>query len=164
MVTGPDGLSTVDRYSACLLGPWRFFWGMRMKRIISWLLSLPGGFHFLKLTLTWCREEDLPLATALVEGCSCTLESLDIAHTVRCTSIQRPPHFRTDNLIKYPVEPGLASTDLSRRVKLKDATVRVKSRSVKWITIALQTITPEHQGFRKSQFTGPRPRRHKGRR
>jgi hypothetical protein len=42
------------------------------------LLSLPGGIHFRNLTLTWLHEEDHLLTTALVEGCSHTLESLDI--------------------------------------------------------------------------------------
>jgi hypothetical protein len=42
------------------------------------LLSLPGGIHFRKLTLTWLHEEDYLLTTALVEGCSHTLEFLEI--------------------------------------------------------------------------------------
>ena len=42
------------------------------------LLSLPGGIHFRNLTLTWLHEEDYLLTTALVEGCSHTLESLEI--------------------------------------------------------------------------------------
>ena len=43
------------------------------------LLSLPGGVHFRELTLRWLREEDHSLTTALVRGCSHTLESLDVA-------------------------------------------------------------------------------------
>jgi len=43
------------------------------------LLSLPGGIHFRRLVLTCRVRWDLPLTTALVEGCSRTLESLDIA-------------------------------------------------------------------------------------
>ena len=50
--------------------------------------------HFRKLTLTWRREEDLPLTTTLMEDCSCALEPLDIAHDVRCTSIQHRSTFR----------------------------------------------------------------------
>jgi len=49
-----------------------------MGPIASKLLSVPGGIHFRSLTLTWHCEEDLLLATALVEECSHTLESLDI--------------------------------------------------------------------------------------
>ena len=52
-----------------------------MKPTIRQMLSLPSGIHFRKLTLTWFRKEDLPLLTALVEACSHTLESLDIAGT-----------------------------------------------------------------------------------
>ena len=54
------------------------------------LLSLPGGIRFRKLTLTSFLEEHLSSVTALVEGCSQTLESLDISD-LRGTSI---PHLR----------------------------------------------------------------------
>jgi len=43
------------------------------------LLSIPDGIHFRKLILTCRTELDLRLTTALVEGCSRTLESLDVA-------------------------------------------------------------------------------------
>ena len=42
------------------------------------LLSLPGGIHFRELSFTWRREE-APLAIALVEGCSRTLQSLIVS-------------------------------------------------------------------------------------
>jgi len=53
------------------------------------LLSLPGGIHFRKLTLTWCCGDDISLITALVERCSHTLESLDITCNPLCASIWR---------------------------------------------------------------------------
>jgi hypothetical protein len=43
------------------------------------LLSLPGGIHYRNLTLTLLREDDFLTAAALVEGCSHTLESLDVS-------------------------------------------------------------------------------------
>ena len=49
-----------------------------MEPITRRLLSLPSGIHFRKLKLTWNHEQDLSLTTPLVEGCSGTLESLDI--------------------------------------------------------------------------------------
>jgi hypothetical protein len=52
--------------------------GGGMKHFTRRLLSLPGGIHFRKLSLRWLREGDLPLTTVLVEGCSHTLESLQI--------------------------------------------------------------------------------------
>jgi hypothetical protein len=52
-----------------------------VKRVIHWLLSLPGGIHFRKLIWGWTHEEHLPLVMALMEGCSHTLESLDIIRT-----------------------------------------------------------------------------------
>jgi hypothetical protein len=56
------------------------------------LLCLPGGIHFQKLTLTRIREEDCLMATALVEECSHTLESLNItwSHLRKSTRHQRP--------------------------------------------------------------------------
>ena len=58
-----------------------------IKPISRRLLSLPGGIHFRKLVLKWSKVEDLMLTMALVEGCSHTLESLDITYVPRCTSI-----------------------------------------------------------------------------
>jgi hypothetical protein len=64
-----------------------------MKPIIRQLLSLSGGLHFWKLTWTWLYEEDFPLMMALVEGCSHTIESLDITCNLISTSIQHlRPH------------------------------------------------------------------------
>jgi hypothetical protein len=54
-----------------------------MKPFTRRLLSLPGGIHFRELNLTWFCEEDLSLITALVKGCSHTLESLNVT----CKSI-----------------------------------------------------------------------------
>ena len=61
--------------------------------IVRRLLSLPGGLHLRKLTLTWCHEEDPSLTMELVEECSHTLNSLDITRaTVYCTFI---PHLHS---------------------------------------------------------------------
>ena len=51
---------------------------MGMNSLASRLLSLPTGLHFRKLSLTWNREEDVPLTMAFVEECSSTLETLEI--------------------------------------------------------------------------------------
>ena len=61
-----------------------------MKHITHRLLSFPGGIHFWKLTLTWCREGDLTLLTALVGECSHTLESLNITCSILGTDISAP--------------------------------------------------------------------------
>jgi hypothetical protein len=53
------------------------------KHFTRRLSSLPGGIHFQKLTLTCIYEADLSLMTALVEGCSDTLESLNITLDIR---------------------------------------------------------------------------------
>ena len=46
--------------------------------LASWLLSLPGGLHFRSLHLTLNRQSNAVPATALVEGCSSTLEFLEV--------------------------------------------------------------------------------------
>ena len=76
--------------------------GGGMQAIARRLLSLPGGLHFRKLTFEWSHKEDPPLATAFVEECSRTLESLDITCETRRTSIRH-------------VCPHLQLTSISRR-------------------------------------------------
>jgi hypothetical protein len=61
-----------------------------MEPFISQLLSVPGGIHLRKLTLTWFREEDLLTTTSLVEGCSHTLESLRITGEPLGTCVWHP--------------------------------------------------------------------------
>ena len=70
-----------------------------IKPISRRLLSLPGGVHFRKLALKWSKAEDPLLTMALVEGCSHTLESLDITYVPRCTSI-RVVHI-ANNLFRF---------------------------------------------------------------
>jgi hypothetical protein len=50
-----------------------------MEPITRQLLSLPSGIHFRRLALMWFEETDSLATTALVEGCSHTLESLKIS-------------------------------------------------------------------------------------
>ena len=47
------------------------------------------------------------------------------------------------------VEPKSTSIDLSKARRLKDVNFRPESRNVEWITVALQTITPEHRDLRR---------------
>ena len=62
--------------------------------IISWLLSLPGGLHFRKLRLRLNREKDTLAATALVERCRFTLESLEFEYSPACAFICHPRSHR----------------------------------------------------------------------
>jgi hypothetical protein len=83
------------------------------------LLSLPGGIHFRKLTLKWLYEEDLLTATALVEECSHTLESLDITWSSSVSPFGIC--VRTDNLLLFLGEPVLSfgrpfESDKTRRM------------------------------------------------
>jgi len=58
-----------------------------VKPIARPLLSLPGGIHFRKLTLRQLHEDILSLILGLVEGCSHTLKSLDLASHQDGTSV-----------------------------------------------------------------------------
>jgi hypothetical protein len=77
---GSDRLSAVVQRSTppTLTGSLELNIEEGMEPIIYLLLSLPGGIHFRKLTWTWFHEGDHLSTVALVEGCSHTLESLDI--------------------------------------------------------------------------------------
>lgn len=66
-------------------------WG-GMGSIVPQLLSLTDFFHFQKLTLALRREDEDLMATAMVERCSSTLESLTIDCCETHTSI---PHSRS---------------------------------------------------------------------
>ena len=66
------------------------------------LLSLPGGIHFRKLTLTLLREDDFLTATALVEGCSHTLESLDILDACGMSVRYLRPHLQLTIVCRAP--------------------------------------------------------------
>ena len=61
------------------------------------LLSRPGGIRFRKLTLKWFREEDISLMTALVEGCSRTLEPFNITRDVHGTYGYSTPVYQPVN-------------------------------------------------------------------
>jgi len=93
--TGDDGfggLQTAIRPQTqpTFTGSLDLFLGEGIGPVTSWLLSLPGGIHFQKLSLAWFREADAPLITALVRECSDTLESLHITLLTFGTSIQHP--------------------------------------------------------------------------
>ena len=77
---GPDALPTITLPSSSptLAGSLDIFLGGGMESITRRLLSLPSGIHFRELKLTWNHKQDLSLTTPLVEGCSRTLESLNI--------------------------------------------------------------------------------------
>jgi hypothetical protein len=61
----------------------------------------------------------------------------------------------TDNLLQFLDEPGSAPIDLSKATKLTGVVLRLNSWSVRWITTALQTITPEHRDFRQISIHTP---------
>jgi hypothetical protein len=56
---------------------------------------------------------------------------------------------RIDNLPRFPDQSSPPSIDLSKATKLKDVVFQPGERSVEWVTMALQTITPEHRDLRE---------------
>ncbi|KAF9646818.1 hypothetical protein BDM02DRAFT_2890061 [Thelephora ganbajun] len=101
-----------------------------------WLLSSPNNLHFRKLMLSWAHEQDHQWINALVVGCSDTLENLTITSYLRR-------------------DPNPASINLSEATKLERAVFRPTSLRVKWITLALQTITPKHRDLRHILIYSP---------
>ena len=93
-VTGDDdrsgGLPTVVQPSApsMFTGSLNLLTCAGTEPIARRLLNIPAGIHFRYLTLTWVREEDISLTSALVERCSHTLESLDITCEPRGTLVR----------------------------------------------------------------------------
>jgi hypothetical protein len=53
------------------------------------------------------------------------------------------------NLLLFPGESEPASIDLSKAIKLQDVVFRPGLWRVKWIVMALQTITPRHRDLRQ---------------
>ena len=72
--------------SPMFTGTLELFLGGGLNSFTCRLLSLPGGIPFRKFTMTCFRASDLVLAMPLIERCSHTLESLDIACSLHCTS------------------------------------------------------------------------------
>jgi hypothetical protein len=126
-----------------------------MKPFTRRLLSLPSGVHFRKLTLTWNHDEDISTTMALVEGCSHTLESLDIKWNLG-GSIRNL--VRTNDLLQvlFPGKPR-ASINLSKVTKLKAVVFRLEL-GVDWIIRTLQTITSEHREHRQTSIHMPHHR------
>jgi len=111
------------------------------------LLGLPNGLHFRKLALSRDHKMDLWWITELVTKCSHTLESLEVFHTFRRTFIHICACIDNSIFLQVGSEPG--SFDLSKATRLRDLVFRPESQSVEWITMALQTITPEHQDLQR---------------
>ena len=133
-----------------------------VKRVTHWLLSLPGGIHFRKLIWGWTHEEHLSLMMALVEGCSQTLESLDIIRTdpiigtsIRCLSLHKITH-----AVLFLGEPRLTPINLSKIIKLKDVAFQSEGLGVTWIIMALLTVTPNHRHLQQISLYAPRLRSH----
>ena len=76
--------------SPAFTGSLKLSFGEGISLVASWLLSLPGGLHFRRFKIILRCEEDILPAGALIEGCSSTLESLEIDSWVFRTSILYP--------------------------------------------------------------------------
>jgi hypothetical protein len=117
-----------------------------MRTFTHRLLSLPGGTHFRNLALRWNHGDDPSSTMSLVDGCSHTLESLDITCNPLSTLRLRP----FDSLFLFLGEsPTPAPIDLSKVTKLKDVIFRPNSWGAGWVVGTFQTIIPKHRDLRQ---------------
>ena len=67
---------------------------------------------------------------------------------------------KTSGLLELPFAPGVhgqpALADLSQMKKLKDVAFRCETLHVRWIIVALETITSEQRGFQQISINIPR--------
>ena len=63
----------------------------------------------------------------------------------------------TNYLLQFQVLSESTSIDLPRATRLKDVTFQYGLRNIDWITMVLQTITPEHRYFRQITIVIPCP-------
>ena len=119
--------------------------------VASQLLSLPGGLHFRELKLQFRRRDEVSPIGALVEGCSSTLESLDISckvwGTIVSTSIgiHNLPQF-----IGMPADP----IDLSKATKLRNVAFSCVY-DPRFITATLRTMTRGHRDLQQLSVSSP---------
>ena len=103
----PDQLPTTALPSTPpMIGSLSLFRWEGLKPLARRLLSLPGDIHFQNINLTLLYEEDFSSATALVEGCSHVLKSLDISCECDCMSVRTC--VRASNLLLCPAEQSSA--------------------------------------------------------
>jgi len=131
-VLNPDVPSTVAQplTSPPLTGTLDLTLVKGMRTTARRLLALPNGLHFRELTLGWLHEDDLQWINALAAACSHTLESLAVTHRSRD-------------------DRSLTIIDLSKATKLRGVVFTPVSLSIEWVTLALQTITPQHRDIRQ---------------
>ena len=121
----------------------------RAERTVRLLLSLPSGLHFRRLVCGWRDEKDISWTRALVEACSDTLECVDLrvwrGTFLRLRRWDQGPQV---NLV-FAAERARsnASVDFAYTPKLKEVVFRAKTWAARWMTLALQTIKPDHRHF-----------------
>ena len=111
--------------SPMFTGSLEVYLSRRMRAFTRRLLSLPGGTHFRNFVLTWNHVDDPSLTMALVDGCSHTLESLDITcNPLGMSTLRLRPH------------PWL--TSIPRRVAGADFDRPLESDEAQWCGISAQ--------------------------
>ena len=110
------------------------------------LLSLPSGLHFQSLCLTLIDKKIISLATALVERCRSTLESLELDCVYTRMFILHC--FHPNDLLLSVEESFPGSIELSKAKNIKRVSFSV-SQNPQWIIPTLRTVTPAHMKFRR---------------
>ena len=149
-----DGLGGSDWYqdgfqpstSPALTGTLELNLKRRMEPTARLLLDLPNGLHFRKLVCRWEIEENVLWTRALVEACSDTLERVDL-QVWNSASPSFPLRPGPQLNLVFAAARWNTSLDFSNTPRLKEVVFRVKTRSAVWMTLALETITPDHRDF-----------------
>jgi hypothetical protein len=136
-------------------GSLKLLLGGGTKQFTHRLLSLPGGIHFRKLNLTCSHVEDLSMTPSLVEGCSHSLESLDIDITCSLSSMSIQHLRPRDSSLLFLGGSMPASIDLSKATKLKDVAFRLNSWTIGWVVTPLQTAS-KHRDLQHILIDAPR--------
>ncbi|KAF9789283.1 hypothetical protein BJ322DRAFT_1041738, partial [Thelephora terrestris] len=138
-----------------LTGPLDLCVSLGMGLVVRRLLELPNGICFRKLEATVYSEEDLRHAIAVVEGCSETLECIEIicGSTGRFRPFSVPSRPVTGFRLSALVNPWAVSIDFSEVINLKDVAFSLAGPEEVWIAMALETITSKHTDFRKVSIT-----------
>ena len=119
-----------------------------LERTARKLLGSPNGLHFRTIVLSFSHGVDIQWITALVVGCSRTLESLTIMSSMDGAFV----YFPLSGCSPFPFKDtsGQPSIDLTEATKLGDVLFdSFSSWNVEWMTLTLQTITPNHRNLRQ---------------
>lgn len=115
------------RGSPALTGSLDLYMCEGIGSISSGLLSLPSGLHFRKLVLALHHEEDVPLVTALVDGCCSTLEFLKVDCSALGTCVHHLDLCQLSNYGRRPINDRPNQPPQSNGTQTRGAGIRLET-------------------------------------